>query len=140
MRIASANCRDWIYLDDAIFCRFLAISSLCLHARSEPSCQPSVEAIHYQTKAFVSINQRLCNPSRRTEDSVVASVLTFAAQGISRMPQAAWCWESHFSLVKTTPRVDEWQVHLSGLKLILDLRGGADSITAQPALRMTLFL
>jgi hypothetical protein len=140
MRIALANCKDWICLNDAIFCQFLAISLLCLYVRSEPLCKPSIETIYYYTKAVVSINRRLGIPSRRTDDSVVASVLSFAAQGISRMPQAAWCWKKHFSLVRPSPGTDEWHSHLSGLKLILDIRGGANPITAQPALRMTLFL
>jgi hypothetical protein len=131
--------QGWMTIDEAVFYNFLAVSSLCLTARDTLITTPSLEATYLHTRAISSINARLADRQLCQSDGVIACIVNFASQGISRSVGGTWCWEAHFRLLRSSAEVDEWKLNMDGLRLVLEMRGGADSITANPGLRINIF-
>jgi hypothetical protein len=68
------------------------------------------QAVRYHAAAVSSVNDRLKDPELQRSDGIVASIL---------------CLSVHYP---AADGVDSWNVHMEGLKRVLRLRGGEDSL------------
>ncbi|KIW03913.1 uncharacterized protein PV09_04756 [Verruconis gallopava] len=79
------------------------------------------ESIRFYSKAVKALNKRISCDADRTSDGVVGTIL-----GLAYLDMTYNKWE-------------RWRVHMNGLKRVLELRGGANTLQSSYELQMTTF-
>ncbi|KAF2724126.1 hypothetical protein K431DRAFT_165912 [Polychaeton citri CBS 116435] len=108
-----------IFMDEACTQEALAVSALHMqqlyHDNEEALQKLRHAVVGYRSAALVSINNRLRNIETATSDGVIAAIISFACNG---------------------GLYDDWNIHMAGLRRIIELRGGLDTLANNPSLRL----
>ena len=83
--------------------------------------QETVDSIHHHAIAIKSVNRALLNAAESTSNTVIAAILQIT-------------WYDHF-----IGNTESWNMHMNGLRTIIDLRGGIEQLNQYRTLRLVTF-
>lgn len=133
-------CWRWFHTDPGVYYHMLAASASCLTHKTSSSNKPALkqEALAYFNESITSVNSRLGN---NASNGMISAVVAIALARLSTSTPHMSCWSSAL-WSKEREGIDpgmEWEVHLKGLKAMVDARGGVEALEDDRPLRYAIF-
>ena len=126
-------------MDPAAFHQVLSNAAMNLASlRASGNVPETLESLRHHARAVQLVNTRISNRSFATTDGLIGAVIGFACYSVSYPCFGGERIPTHTSFQHAIGDYAGWHMHMDGIKEMLRLRGGLETLDSNRLVRMVL--